>query len=63
MYFELKKSINPFAKQPHYFVLKAMNNKVVMTSEMFAKRSDALDTINSIRRALRGISTVKMPVN
>ena len=61
MYFELKKSINPFAKQKHYFVLKSVaNGQIMMTSEMYVKRSDALDTINSIRRALRGFSTVKV---
>ena len=54
MYFELKKSINPFARQPYYFVMRsAKNGQVVMTSEMYANAQDRIDTINSIKRSFR----------
>jgi uncharacterized protein YegP (UPF0339 family) len=58
-FFEIKVSKNPFARQPHYFVLKnAKNGKVVMTSEMYARRGDMFDTMDSIREGFaNGVNT------
>ena len=60
MYFELRKSRNPIARQRHYFVLvHSGNGEVLMTSEMYFNRSDAIDTINSIKRSMRNFTQVK----
>lgn len=54
MYYEIRKSANPFKRQRWYIALiSAKNGKVIMTGELQSNRADCFDTINSIKRAHR----------
>jgi uncharacterized protein YegP (UPF0339 family) len=54
MYYEVRKSINPFKRQRWYIALiSATNGKVIMAGELQSNRQDCFDTINSIKRAHR----------
>lgn len=49
MYFEMRK--NPSLAQPYWFVIKSNgNHAVLMTSEMYKHKTDALDMVVKIAR-------------
>jgi uncharacterized protein YegP (UPF0339 family) len=50
MKFEIIRSLN--ATQPFYFILRAKNGEVVLTSEMYARKESCYKTIRSIKRSV-----------